>query len=164
MLGSLHAQLLQGHCITCSVSACMQGSGRACDRLPMIVTVHASFDAIALSCRCMTIAGAVAQFYYARGSRDKMPRSPLWSSFVITLVYHLGTVAIGSFILALLIFVRLVLTFIQRRTRFLTRGRIGNSWLKYLFSCLALILWVIEKIVKFINRCSTGTPLLNFTA
>ena len=105
----------------------------------------------------MTIAGAVAQFYYARGSREKMPRSPLWGSFVITLVYHLGTVAIGSFILALLIFVRLVLTFIQRRTKFLTRGRVGNSWLKYLFSCLALILWIIEKIVKFINRYTT-TP------
>ena len=84
-----------------------------------------------------------------------MPNSPLWSSFNITLWYHLGTVAIGSFILALLIFVRMVLQFIQRRTRFLTQGRIGNSWLRYLFSGsgLALILWVIEKIVKFINRC-----------
>ena len=123
-------------------------------------SVHASSHA-ALPCRCMTIAGAVAQFYYARGSREKMPRSPLWSSFAITLVYHLGTVAIGSFILALLIFVRMVLNFIQRRTRFLTRGKIGNSWLKYLFSCLALILWVIEKIVKFINRYSTGLYLQN---
>lgn len=101
----------------------------------------------------MTIAGAVAHFYFARGNRVKMPSSPLWSSFSITLWYHLGTVAIGSFILALLIFVRMILQFIQRRTRFLTQGRIGNSWLKYLFSCLAIILWVIEKIVKFINRC-----------
>ena len=101
----------------------------------------------------MTIAGAVAHFYFARGNRAKMPNSPLWSSFNITLWYHLGTVAIGSFILALLIFVRMFLQFIQRRTRFLAQGRIGNSWLKYLFSCLAIILWVIEKIVKFINRC-----------
>ena len=82
-----------------------------------------------------------------------MPRSPLWSSFNITLWYHLGTVAIGSFILALLIFVRMVLTFIERRSRWLTRGKVGNTWLKYIFSCLTLILWVIEKIVKFINRC-----------
>lgn len=106
-----------------------------------------------LPCRCMTIAGAVAHFYFARGQREKMPRSPLWSAFSITLVYHLGTVAIGSFILALLIFVRMALQFIQRRTTLLTRGRIGNSWIKYLFSCLALVLWLIEKIVKFINRC-----------
>ena len=102
----------------------------------------------------MTIAGAVAHFYYARGNRDKMPRSPLWSSFNITLWYHFGTVAIGSFILALLIFVRMVLTLIERRSRWLTRSKVGNTWLKYIFSCLTLILWIIEKIVKFINRCS----------
>ena len=102
----------------------------------------------------MTIAGAVAHFYYARGNRDKLPRSPLWSSFNITLWYHFGTVAIGSFILALLIFVRMFLTFIERRSRWLTRSKVGNTWLKYIFSCLTLILWVIENIVKFINRCN----------
>ena len=103
----------------------------------------------------MTIAGAVAHFYYARGNRDKMPRSPLWSSINITLWYHMGTVAIGSFILALLIFVRMILTIIERRSRWLTRSKVGNTWLKYIFSCLTLILWVIEKIVKVINRCSS---------
>ena len=83
-----------------------------------------------------------------------MPQSPLWSSFNITLWYHMGTVAIGSSILALLIFVRMILTFIERKSRWLTRSKIGNTWLKYIFSCLTLILWVMEKIVKFINRCS----------
>ena len=161
----MHAQTLGG---TAPIIATVHGQ-LTCDKA-MCSCAHDSnpcacqLTCMTLSCRCMTIAGAVAQFYYARGSRDKMPRSPLWSSFVITLVYHLGTVAIGSFILALLIFVRLVLTFVQRRTRFLTRGKIGNSWLKYLFSCLALILWVIEKIVKFINRYSTGFLLMNITA
>ena len=107
----------------------------------------------------MTIAGAVAQFYFARGNREKMPRSPLWSSFCITLVYHLGTLAIGSFILALLIFVRMILVFIQRRTTWLQRGKIGNSWLKYIFSCLTFLLWIIEKIVKFINRYNSGAVI-----
>ena len=112
-----------------------------------------------MSCRCMTIAGAVAHFYFARGNREKMPRSPLWSSLFITLVYHLGTLAIGSFILALLIFVRMILVFIQRRTTWLQRGRIGNSWLKYIFSCLTFLLWIIEKIVKFINRYTSGAVI-----
>lgn len=101
--------------------------------------------------RCMTIAGAIAQFYYAKGDHKAMPNSPVWTSFKITLVYHIGTVAIGSFILALLTFVKIVIEFTQRRTKYLA-GTKYTSWLKYIMACFTCFLWVLEKIVKFINK------------
>lgn len=99
----------------------------------------------------MTIAGAIAQFYYAKGHADAMPSSPVWSSFKVTLIYHMGTVAIGSFILALLMFIRIVLEFIQRRTKYFARTKY-TSWLKYIMGCISCFLWILEKIVKFINK------------
>ena len=99
----------------------------------------------------MTIAGAIARFYYAKGSMEAMPRSPVWSSFKVTLIYHMGTVAIGSFIIALVIFIRIVLEFIQRRTKFLARAKY-TSWVKYLMACISCFLWILEKIVRFINK------------
>lgn len=101
--------------------------------------------------RCMTIAGAIAQFYYAKGDHKAMPNSPVWSAFKITLIYHMGTVAVGSFILALLTFIRVVIEFIQRRTKYFA-GTKYTSWLKYIMACFTCFLWILEKIVKFINK------------
>lgn len=99
----------------------------------------------------MTIAGAIAHFYYARGNIDRMPASPVWSSFKVTLIYHMGTVAIGSFLVALLIFVRIVLEFLHRRLKYLG-GSKYTSWVRYIMGCVSCFLWILEKIVKFINR------------
>ncbi len=99
----------------------------------------------------MTIAGAVAHFYYARGDRECMPASPVWRSFKVTAVYHMGTLAIGSFLVALVIFVKIVLDFLHRRLKYFG-GTKYTSWLKYIMACVACFLWVLEKIVKFINR------------
>jgi choline transporter-like protein 2/4/5 len=101
----------------------------------------------------MTIAGAVSHFYYARGNIDWMPSSPVWISFKVTAVYHMGTVAIGSFLVALLIFVRAVLEFVQRRVKYFA-GAKYTSWLRYIMACVSCFLWILEKIVKFINRCN----------
>lgn len=99
----------------------------------------------------MTIAGAIAHFYYARGNADAMPSSPVWSSFKVTLIYHMGTVAIGSFILALLIFIRIVIEFIQRRFKWFA-GKKYTSWVKYIMACFICFLWILKRIVKFINK------------
>ena len=41
------------------------------------------------ACRCMTVAGAVAHFYFAKGDGVRMPRAPIWRAFWVTAVYHL---------------------------------------------------------------------------
>lgn len=103
-------------------------------------------------CRCMVIAGAVAHFYYAMGDRQAMPKRPFCRSFWVAAVYHLGTIALGSFIVAVIVFVKYVVVFVEKRTRWFTDWGWAKRWLKYLVAMLVCLLWVLERIVKFINR------------
>ena len=60
----------------------------------------------------MTIAGSVAQWYFSR-NKDQL-NSPVWTSFKITLKYHLGTIAFGSFLMTLFAVVKILLKIIFR--------------------------------------------------
>ena len=68
---------------------------------------------------CLVIAGAVAIFYHARGDLAEMPRCAVLVSLRRALLFSLGSVAIGSFLVALLQFVRWLLAWIDRRTKWL---------------------------------------------
>ena len=74
--------------------------------------------------RCLVIAGAVAIFYHARGEAVDMPRCTVLVSLRRALLFHLGSVAVGSFLVALLQFVRWALAWIDRRTKLLQRGAV----------------------------------------
>ena len=77
--------------------------------------------------RCLVIAGAVAIFYHARGEAVDMPRCTVLVSLRRALLFHLGSVAVGSFLVALLQFVRWALAWIDRRTKLLQRGGVRGS-------------------------------------
>ena len=55
--------------------------------------------------RCM-FAGAVGSFYWAGGNKEKMPAFPVGAAMWNTFIYHLGSIAFGSLIIAILQFVR----------------------------------------------------------
>lgn len=61
----------------------------------------------------------------------------------------LGSVALGSLIVAIIQFVRIILEFIDRKSKTL-QGE--NAAARYLMSCLKCCTWYMEKIMKFINR------------
>ena len=68
---------------------------------------------------CLVIAGAVAIFYHARGDPADMPRCAVLVSLRRAALFSLGSVALGSFLVALLQFVRWLLAWIDRRTKWL---------------------------------------------
>lgn len=55
---------------------------------------------------CVTIAGAVGQFYWAGGDSAKLPTFPVLTSLKNTVVYHMGSIAFGAFIIAIIQLVR----------------------------------------------------------
>ncbi|XP_063925722.1 choline transporter-like protein 1 isoform X2 [Zophobas morio] len=55
----------------------------------------------------MTIAGGVARWYFSK-NKDHV-NSPVWSSFKVTLKYHLGTIAFGSLLMTLFAVVKMFL-------------------------------------------------------
>jgi len=61
--------------------------------------------------------------------------------------YHLGTVAFGSCIIAIIQLIRTILAYIQEKTK-----DSESEIVKYLLMCLQCCLCCFEKVMKFINR------------
>ncbi|KAJ9522324.1 hypothetical protein QJQ45_008201 [Haematococcus lacustris] len=83
----------------------------------------------------VTVAGAIASYYFAHGDSMNMPALPVLTALKNTVVYHLGSVAFGSIIIAIIQLIRFILDYLDRKTKE-----------------LQCIMWCLEKIVAFINR------------
>eukprot|EP00834_Sanchytrium_tribonematis_P000595 NODE_11_length_54881_cov_1.430718.p8 type:complete len:564 gc:universal NODE_11_length_54881_cov_1.430718:15659-17350(+) len=94
-----------------------------------------------------TIAGSVAAWYWSLNKKN-IPKNPTIISFLNVIKYSLGSIALGSFILAFVRFLRLVLVYLQRTSKS------KNSMVKKVFSCLQCCLGCIEKLIKFMNKNS----------
>ncbi|DBA72774.1 hypothetical protein WJX79_010106 [Trebouxia sp. C0005] len=101
----------------------------------------------------VTIAGAVAHFYWSKGERDRMPRFPVGLALKNTIKYHLGSVALGSFVVALIQFVRFLLEYLEKKSKIAqAKAGVAGAFVKYLMCCVNCCMWYLEKVVKFINR------------
>ncbi|CAL4060761.1 unnamed protein product, partial [Meganyctiphanes norvegica] len=103
------------------------------------------FTEFVIACQHMVIAGSIAQWYF---TRDKGNLSwPILTSSKRLVRYHLGSVALGSLIIAIVKFIRLLL---KRVEKWLT-GKFGEgcSWALKICQCC---LWCFEKFLKFLNR------------
>ncbi|XP_077991866.1 choline transporter-like protein 1 [Glandiceps talaboti] len=98
------------------------------------------------ACQEITIAGAVAIWFFTR-DKKKMPMFPILKSIGRVMRYHLGSVAFGSFLIALVQMARIVLGYIQSKLH-----GAENKLLQYILKCLQCCLWCFEKFLKFINR------------
>lgn len=74
-----------------------------------------------LACQQMTVAGAVVTYYFTR-DKARLPATPILSSVLRLMRYHLGTVAKGSFIITLVQVPRLMLLYLHNQLR----GRVGG--------------------------------------
>ncbi len=121
-----------------------------------------------LACQQMTVAGAVVTYYFTRSEvihfppsvhkghsrdfysvslsdcRDKsqMPFTPIVSSVLRLMRYHLGTVVKGAFIITLVEIPRLILTYIHSQLK----GRVSHHQLIFMFQIFSNI----------INRCNAS--------
>ena len=75
--------------------------------------------------------------------------SPVCASVCRLLKYYLGTVALGSFFIAFLGFVRAVLAYVYRRLR---AGGSDSPWLKFLCCCVQCCLGCLQRFVELITR------------
>lgn len=94
-----------------------------------------------------TLAGAFASFYWAYNKPADIPMFPLCESFIRTLRYHIGSLAFGALILTLVQIIRIILEYIDHKTR-----SAQNRFAKFLLCCLKCCFWCLEKFVKFLNR------------
>nr|CAD7394408.1 unnamed protein product [Timema cristinae] len=103
------------------------------------------FTQFIMGCQHMVIAGAVSKWFFTRNKSSL--DSPILKSFKNLVRYHLGTVAMGSLLIALVQMVRVVLTFVQNRLK-----GYDNSVTRCMFKCCQCCLYLLEKFLKFFTR------------
>ncbi|XP_074542808.1 choline transporter-like protein 4 [Halichoeres trimaculatus] len=94
-----------------------------------------------------TLAGAFASYYWAFNKPGDIPMFPLSASFLRALRYHVGSLAFGALILTLVQIVRIILEYIDHKTR-----SSQNAVARFILCCLKCCFWCLEKFIKFLNR------------
>uniref|UniRef100_A0AAY4AXL5 Choline transporter-like protein n=1 Tax=Denticeps clupeoides TaxID=299321 RepID=A0AAY4AXL5_9TELE len=94
-----------------------------------------------------TLAGAFATYYWAQKKPADIPICPVFSSFARALRYHVGSLAFGSLILAVVQVVRIVLEYLDQKLK-----GAQNAAARFLLCCLKCCFWCLERFIRFINR------------
>jgi len=97
----------------------------------------------------MVIAGAIGSWYwtpYVDGDKPELPAMPVYRAFYRTLRYHVGTIAFGSFIIAVIEFAQYVIEYIKRKYME------GNPMLQCIASYIQCCLECFKRIMEFISR------------
>nr|KAG5694576.1 hypothetical protein BaRGS_032521 [Batillaria attramentaria] len=95
----------------------------------------------------ITLAGAFSSYYWAWNKPDDIPAFPLAWSLWRALRYHLGSLAFGSFIIAVVQMIRIILEYLDHKLKG-SENRVAKFFLK----CLKCCFWCLEKLIKFLNK------------
>ncbi|CAH8441889.1 unnamed protein product [Schistosoma turkestanicum] len=95
----------------------------------------------------MTLAGTFAEYYFSRHDKKSTSNCPLFTSLFRSVFYHIGSLAFGSFLIALLQWLRVILEYIQTKLK-----KANNPVANFFMKCLSCCFWVLEKFLRFLNR------------
>jgi hypothetical protein len=93
-----------------------------------------------------TVAGSIACWYWTR-DKKALPVGVVFRSLIRVLRYHLGSLALGSLIIALVQTIRVVLQYMQNRLK-ASKNKVVLMILRCLDCCFACV----EKFLKFISK------------
>ena len=98
------------------------------------------------------IAHATATWYFTEPDKrvEAVSNMTLLRSYGTVSRYHLGTVAFGSIIIAIIQFIRAVILYIEKKSK--QQGKCNQYVVKYIACVLQCVLWCAEKCMKFISK------------
>ena len=97
----------------------------------------------------MVLAGCFGDWYWSKSKSSCI----LFISLKDTFVYHLGSIAFGSLLIAICKFLRTLITLVERRLKSATgNNKVIGCFIKFMGCCCKCCLWCLEKVLKFINR------------
>ncbi|KAM9356800.1 choline transporter-like protein 1 [Symphorus nematophorus] len=111
-----------------------------------------------LACQQMTVAGAVVTYYFTR-DKNRLPVTPILSSVLRLVRYHLGTIAKGSFIITLVKIPRLILMYVHNQLK----GK-ENACARCLLKTCICCLWCLEKCLNYLNQNAYAATAINSTS
>ena len=95
----------------------------------------------------MTLAGAYASYYWARRKPKDIPMFPVVAALWRPLRFHIGSLAFGSFIIAVIQIIRTLLEYVEEKVE-----AQSNPITRFIFCCCKCFFWCLEKFMRFINR------------
>ncbi|KAF0984587.1 hypothetical protein FDP41_000486 [Naegleria fowleri] len=99
---------------------------------------------------CTTIAGVVAGWYFGGiGNDKKTEKFSVFKSFWRVIRYHIGSMIFGSLVVAIVQMIRYLFKKAKTRLQKLAQENTVANWIIKVFDA---ILWVVEKIVRFMNK------------
>lgn len=102
--------------------------------------------------RMIVIVGAVT--YYFNNDRDHPDEekgADIIFGFKCAYIYHAGSIALGSFIIAVIRFIRFTLYYLAKK---LEKASGDNKAIKYVVACAQCVLACIEKICDYLNEAA----------
>jgi hypothetical protein len=97
-----------------------------------------------IACTC------VIWYYNNKDSPNYFPR-PILTSIWWAFRYHLGSIALGAFILAIIWFIQLILAYIAKKVDDMKKKGVESKVLEWTVKCLMILVACFERIVKFIS-------------
>merc|ERR1712127_77519 len=96
-----------------------------------------------------TMAGAFCRWYWSRGDERMKETFPICRSYGRVMQYHFGTMAVGSFILALVQIVRFILMYLEKKTR---HAQQNSKCIASMFKVIHCMLFCFDRCLKFLAR------------
>jgi len=93
-----------------------------------------------------SIAGAVASWYFSPNDNKLSPIYVPWG-IKTTLTYHMGSIALGSMIIALIQLLKYYLAYLSKQAE-----KQHNKLLSIIFGILSYCVWCFEKCAKFLSK------------
>jgi hypothetical protein len=93
------------------------------------------------------IAGAVGYWFFHQNTDRSQRRGALKTSIWNVVRYHLGSLAFGSFIIAVVQFIRYLMLFLEKQA-----AARKNRVMVYVLKCVQCLIWCFEKSLEYINK------------
>ncbi|CAG7719422.1 unnamed protein product [Allacma fusca] len=102
------------------------------------------FTQFIIGCQHFIIAGAISIWFFTR--KKSTISWPILRSFDRLVIYHMGSIAMGSLLISIVKFIRLILNFVQKRLSN------KNGFCRVLVTICQCCTWCLENCLIFLNR------------
>lgn len=96
----------------------------------------------------VTLAGTISEWYWTKVSR-RMAILPQGHAFLTCILCNLGSIALGSFLIALVNTIRIIIYLIERANKKATEQ---SQIMVYIMKCIQCCMWCVEKFLQFLNK------------
>jgi solute carrier family 44 (choline transporter-like protein), member 2/4/5 len=97
----------------------------------------------------MILAGCFGIWYWSQSRSHCI----LFISIKDTLIYHLGSIAFGSLIIAIVQIIRVIIEFVERKLKKAAgNNKVTKCIITFVSCCCKCFFWCLEKFLKFVNR------------